>query len=341
MPGPAPPLDIVVVGWHTHNKMFDGISADLQKDGHRIVRHVDRAAFGAASEPLANADLLLCCANFPVTRAILAGAPRLRAVVSAITGTEGVDVPAATDHAVVIANAQTFENVTGMAEATVLLMLGALYDFNGTQQLIREGLPRPDPLRARQLRGKTVGFIGFGKIGRECARLLAPWGARLQYCARRDADLTGLPPVERVDLDTLLRGSDVVCVLTSLNAETRGLLSAEKLRLMKRSAILVNTARGAIIDENALIQVLRDKAIAGAALDCFAVEPLPKDSALRELPNVILTPHMIGHTYEAHESLETATRDNLRLIIGGKPPRYVVNPAVLPVWQQKWGGLKR
>ncbi len=338
MPKPGSPLDIAVVGWHTHNKMFHEIGTDLQKAGHRIVRHADRAVFAAAPEPLAAADLLLCAANFPVTRAMFERAPRLRAVVSAITGTEGVDLPAATDCVVAIANAQTEENVTGMAEATVLLILGALYDFNGTQELIRKSLPRPDPLRARQLRGKTIGFIGFGKIGREAARLLGPWGGRLQYCARRDADLTGLPEVRRVDLDTLLRDSDVVCVLTSLNAETRGMLNAEKLRLMKNTAILVNTARGAIIDENALIDVLRDKAIAGAALDCFAVEPLPKASPLRELPNVILTPHMIGHTFEAHESLETATRENLDLIIAGKPPRYVVNPTVLPAWTKKRGG---
>src|SRR5262245_31725545 len=337
MPTSTSPLDITVVGWHTHDKMFDAIAADLQKQGHRIHRHADRAAFGAAREPLAAADLLLCCANFPVTRPMFERAPRLRAIVSAITGTEGVDLPAATDGAVVVANAQTFENVTGMAEATVLLMLAALYDFNGTQQLIRKFLPRPDPLRPHQVRGKAIGFIGFGKIARECARLLAPWGARLQYCARRDADLTGLPAMQRVDLDTLLRTSDVVSVLTSLNAGSRGMLTAEKLRLMKKTAILVNTARGAIIDENALIDVLRDKAIAGAALDCFAVEPLPRDSPLRELPNVILTPHMVGHTWEAHESLEAATRENLELILTGRQPRYVVNPAVLPAWQAKWG----
>ena len=338
MPNSGSPLDIAVVGWHTHNKMFDAIGADLTKTGHRIVRHADRAAFGAASAPLAAVDLLLCAANFPITRTMLAGAPRLRAIVSAITGTEGIDMPAATDHAVVIANAQTEENVTGMAEATVLLILAALYDFNGTQELIRKSLPRPDPLRAHQLRGKTIGFIGFGKIARECARLLGPWGAGLQYCARRDADLAGLPEVHRVDLDTLMRTSDVVSVLTSLNAESRGMIGAEQLRLMKRSAILVNTARGGIIDEPALIEALRTKAIAGAALDCFAVEPLSKDSPLRDLPNVILTPHMVGHTYEAHQSLERATRENLDLILAGQPPRYVVNPAVLPAWTAKWGG---
>ena len=101
---------------------------------------------------------------------------------------------------------------------------------------------------------------------------------------------------------------------------------------MKQTAILVNTARGAIVDEAALAGALKSGAIAGAALDCFAVEPLPAASPLRGLPNVILTPHMIGHTVEAHHSLEVATRENLDLILSGLPPRYVVNPAVLPAW---------
>ena len=117
-----------------------------------------------------------------------------------------------------------------MAEATVLLMLAALYDLDGAQDQVRQNLWRPPQLKASQLRGKTIGLVGLGKIGRETARLLAPWGATLQYSARRDADLAGLPPMQRVDLDTLLRTSDVVVVLASLNAETRGLISAEKLQ---------------------------------------------------------------------------------------------------------------
>ncbi len=188
---------------------------------------------------------------------------------------------------------------------------------------------RPPQLKASQLRGKTIRLLGLGKIGRETARLLAPWGATLRYSARRDADLAGLPPMQRVDLDTLMRTSDVVVVLASLKPETRGIVSAEKLKLMKPTAILVNTARGAIVDEAALAEALKLRAIAGAALDCFAVEPLPATSPLRGLPNLILTPHMIGHTIEAHHSLEVATRENLDLILAGQPPRYVVNPAVL------------
>jgi D-3-phosphoglycerate dehydrogenase len=267
---------------------------------------------------------------------MLEAATRLRAIVSAVTGIDGVDLAAATESGVVVANAQTDENIAGMAEATVLMILAALYDLNGAQGRVRQNLWRPSQLKARQLRGKTVGFIGFGRIGRETARLLAPWGATMQYCARRAVDPTGLPPVGRVDLDTLMRTSDVVVVLASLNDQSRGLVSAEGLRLMKKTAFLVNVARGPIVDEAALADALKAGAIAGAALDCFAVEPLAPDSPLRALPNVVLTPHMIGHTVEAHESLEAATRQNLDLIASGKPPRYVVNPEVLPAWTSRW-----
>ncbi len=331
------PLDIAVVGWHSHNEMFDEISADLRQAGHRIVRHADRAAFSAAADPLAGIDLLLCAAMFPLTRPVLTAAPRLRAIVSAVTGVDGVDLAAATERAVVVANAQTEENVTGMAEATVLMMLAALYDLEGAQDRVRQHLWRPPQLKASQLRGKTIGLIGLGKIGRETARLLASWGANLQYSARRDADLAGLPAMPRVDLEALLRTSDVVVVLANLNDSTRGLINAQKLALMKNTAILVNTARGPIVDEVALADALRRGVIAGAALDCFATEPLPPDSPLRGLRNVILTPHMIGHTREAHHSLEVATRENLDRIFAGQPPRYVVNPAVLPAWTERWG----
>jgi phosphoglycerate dehydrogenase-like enzyme len=332
------PLTVGIVGWHSHNEMFDGIGADLQKAGHHITRYAHREAFTATPDPLAGIDILLCVAVFPLTRPVFAGAPRLRAIVSAVTGVEGVDMAAANDATVVVANAQTAENIIGMGEATVLMMLAALYDLDAAQTRVRQHLWRPPQLPASQLRGKTIGFVGLGKIGRETARLLAPWGAAMQYSARHDADLAGLPPMPRVDLDTLLRTSDVVVVLASLNPETRGLIDAAKLRLMKTTAILVNTARGAILDEAALAEALKRKIIAGAALDCFEVEPLPADSPLRGLPNVIMTPHMIGHTIEAHHSLEVATRENMEFILSGRPPRYVVNPAVLPAWTAKWGG---
>jgi phosphoglycerate dehydrogenase-like enzyme len=331
-------LNIAIVGWHSHNQMFDEIGVELREAGHHVVRYAHRDAFTATPDPLAGIDILLCVAIFPLTGAMFAAAPRLRAIISAVTGVDGVDIAAATEHTILIGNAQTEENIIGMAEATVLSMLAALYDLDGAQHQVRQNLWRPPQLKASQLRGKTIGLIGLGRIGRETARLLAPWGAAMQYSARRDADLTGLPPMPRVELDTLLRTSDIVLVMASLNPQTRGLIGAEELKRMKRNAILVNTARGAIVNEAALAEALKQKTIAGAALDCFAVEPLPAESPLRGLRNIILTPHMIGHTVEAHHSLEVATRENLSRVLSGQPPCYVVNPAVLPAWTKKWGG---
>jgi phosphoglycerate dehydrogenase-like enzyme len=334
---PDPRLSIVVVGWHSHDQMFDEIGADLAKAGHRTVRYQHRETFAGNPDALADADILLCVGNCPVSRQQIERAPRLRAIVSAVTGTDGFDMAALGEHGIVVANAQTEENIIGMAEATVLMIVAALYDLNDAQDRLRRSLPRPDPLRARQLRDKTLGFIGLGKIGRETARLLAPWGAAMQYSARRDSDLAGLPPMPRVGLDDLLRSSDIVVVLASLNSETRGILNVGKLKLMKNTAVLVNMARGGIVDEQALVAALREGTIARAALDVFAVEPLPADNPLRTLPNVVLTPHMIGHTWEAHHSLEVATRDNLDRVLAGREPRYVVNPQVLPAWTKKWG----
>src|SRR3954470_15881046 len=159
------PLDVGIVGWHSHNEMFDEISVDLRKAGHRITRYAHREAFAATPDPLAAIDILLCVAVFPLTRAILAAAPQLRAIVSAVTGVDGVDVAAATEQTVVVGNAQTEENIIGMAEATVWMMLAALYALAGARERAGQGGWGPPQLPARQLRGKAVGFFGLGKIG--------------------------------------------------------------------------------------------------------------------------------------------------------------------------------
>jgi len=315
---PAAPLDVGIVGWHSHNEMFDAIGAALRQAGHRIIRYAHREAFTATPDPLAGIDVLLCVGVLPLTRATLATTSRLRAIVSAVTGVDGVDTAAATERTVVIANAQTEENIIGMAEATVLLMLAALYDLDGAQDRVRKGLWRPPQLKASQLRGKTIGLLGLGKIGRETARLLAPWGATLQYSGRRDADPAGLPPMQRVDLDTLIRTSDVVLVLASLNPETRGIVSAEKLKLMKPTAILVNTARGAIVDEEAMIEALNSGQIRHAGLDVFNTEPLPADHPLTKVQNVTLSAHSAFRTPEASENLIAAAWAHCRRIAGTK-----------------------
>jgi D-3-phosphoglycerate dehydrogenase len=131
--------------------------------------------------------------------------------------------------------------------------------------------------------------------------------------------------------------SDVVCVLASLNAETRGMLGLARLRLMKPDAVLLNTARGGIIDEHALVEIARERPGLRVALDTFAQEPLPADSPLRTLPNAILTPHAIGHTQESLAALTPAAVENVSRVLAGQLPLFVRNPDVIPEWKRRWG----
>jgi D-3-phosphoglycerate dehydrogenase len=141
------------------------------------------------------------------------------------------------------------------------------------------------------------------------------------------------------DLDTLLRSSDVVAVLVSITPGSRGMLGERELALMKPSAYLVNTSRGEALDEGALYRALKEKRIAGAALDSFTVEPLPDDSPLRGLDNVILTPHMVGHTQDVFASFPLAAVENITRILAGEPPLYCKNPEIIPAWKQRLARL--
>ena len=228
--------------------IFDAIEHRLTEAGCDIVSFRSPAAFASDPSALAEADVLVATGDTPCPRERLAAAPRLRAVISPFTGTEGYDERAASDLGILIANGQTPENSESMAEATILLILASLYDLHLSEAVLREGVPKPVPSRALMLRGRTVGLLGYGAIARAMTVRLAGWGARLIAWSRRPDP--SVPGVTWLELDALLESSDVVCVLLSLNDGTRGLLDAARLRRMKHDVVLVNTARGGIIDED-------------------------------------------------------------------------------------------
>jgi phosphoglycerate dehydrogenase-like enzyme len=194
-------------------------------------------------------------------------------------------------------------------------------------------------MKARMVRGKTIGLIGMGRTARGVVERLAGWDVRLQAHDPYVALEVAPAGVRMVDLPTLLRTSDVVSVHVTLTSETRHMLGEAELRLMQPHAYLVNTARGGAIDEQALYRVLRDGVIAGAALDVFEEEPLALESPLRTLDNVILTPHMIGHSRELMAALPPAAAENVLRALRGEPPLYVKNPEVLPAWRQRLAAL--
>jgi phosphoglycerate dehydrogenase-like enzyme len=174
----------------------------------------------------------------------------------------------------------------------------------------------------RDLGAMTVGIIGLGNVGSAVARRLGAFGSRIVFT---DVDRKELAGAEQVDLETLLRRSDVICVHTPLDVDTKALIDAQALARMKPGSFLVNAARGPIVDEQALVEALETRHLAGAALDVFEIEPLPPDSPLRALENVVLAPHVGGATIEADARLDEMVGENLLRVLDGLPPFNVVN----------------
>ena len=334
-------LKILMVEDVQVSQVLNTAETAMRGSGHEVMRYRDSAALWADKAALAQAEIFVFSSNFPCTRELLSTPQRLRAVVVPAIGTETIDVLAATELGIIIANGATSENVESMAESTVLLMLALLYDLNRSQALLRNRQPRPAELYAQMLKGRTIGLIGLGRIARAVVSRLEGWGVEFLAYTRRTSSAAVPRVITMVTLEELLKQSDVVSVHASLNDESRGMLNAQRLRLLKPSAILIDTARGGIIDEVALCEAVREKRIAGVALDTFAVEPLPADSPLRELPDAILTPHIVGHTVQGTRSLDTTVVENLMRVIRGEPPVHIRNPEVLPLWQARWSAATK
>jgi phosphoglycerate dehydrogenase-like enzyme len=260
----------------------------------------------------------------------MAAAPKLSALISPVVGYDFIDVDAATRRGIPVCNGEVALNRESLAEAAILLILASLYRLPQAEAALR----RPDSASglqpARMLKGKSLGIIGAGSIARAVIERLQPWQCRISLYSKSGTMVAG---TESVSLSQLLSGSDVILIATSLNSDTYHLLDAERLSMMRPDAILVNIARGAIVDEPALAELLQDGGIAGAALDVFEVEPLPPESPLRTLPNVILTPHAIGHTTEARQAVVDQAAANALTLAKGQLPASCRNPAVAPAWR--------
>lgn len=231
-----------------------------------------------------------------------------------------------------------------VAEATVAWMLALTHHLRTKDQLVRAG--RWDD-RSRymgcELRDRTLGIVGLGGIGRALLKLLTPFGMRqpLAYDPYLKPEAAAESGVRLVSLDELLTSSDFVSLHCPLNDSTRNLIGPRELSLMQPTSYLINTARGGIVDENALYEVLSNHRIAGAALDCFAVEPVVTPTPLMQLDNVLLAPHAIAWTNELFRDIgRTACRGILDLH-NGRVPHGIINREVLdhPAFQAKWTRL--
>lgn len=248
-------------------------------------------------ERIADAETVLNIrASSKFTERVLAACPRLRLISVWGTGTDHVDLAAAARRGIAVRNTPGVSALS-IAEHTLALLLAVARRIPQADAATRRGeWPRGQSV---ELNGKTCGVIGLGAIGRRFAHLAAAIGMRVVAWTMHPRQMPG---VEMVELDDLYRRSDVVSVHLRLSPETEGMIGAAQFARMKPGAILLNTARGAIVDEAALVEALRTGRIAGAGLDAFTVEPLPPGHPLTALPNVVLTPHCAGITPEALEA---------------------------------------
>lgn len=302
------------------------VDAGLRERGGELVLLPEGISEEELAKEVMDADLLLMCYT-PITRRVIEAASRLRGIVKYGVGIDAIDFEATYERGIPVVNIPEYAEET-VAEGAFALMialarkLGALH-----AKMQSEGWawPRGEWL-GQDLTGKTLGLVGVGKIGRSLARM-AGAGFRMRvlgFDPNVDAETMRRAGVEKVDqLTNLLEASDFVSMHAVLNASTRHLIGRAELESMKPTAMLINVARGALVDENALVEAVLSKRIAGAGLDVFSQEPLSiydhPLSRLFGLPNVILTPHLTFYTQEAMDRLEQESLERCDELLEGRP----------------------
>ncbi len=281
------------------------------------VRHVDGTGRAPLFEALADADALLVRSATKVDREALSYAPRLTVVARAGVGLDNVDVPAATERGVMVVNAPT-SNIVSAAEHAVALLLAVARRVPAADASLREGQWKRSAFSGVELSGKTVGVVGLGKIGQLFAQRVAAFGTKLiafdPYIAPARAAQLG---IELVGIDELLSRADAISIHLPKTPETLGMIGADQLAKTKQGVIVVNAARGGLIDEQALADAVRDGQAGGAGIDVFEVEPTTA-SPLFELPQVVVTPHLGASTGEAQDRAGTEVAGSVLAALRGE-----------------------
>ena len=277
------------------------------------------------------------------TRRIFESCPGLLTVAKLGIGVERIDVSAATDLGILVSHTPLPENYVSVAEQTVGAILAFAKHFKAADRAARDGRWRG--VTNMLFRGKTVGIIGVGRIGSRVAHLLRPFEVRLMgYDPFVPPERLRSLGVEPVPLEPLLKESDFVTLHAVVTGENVGMLGEREFRLMKPTAYFINTARGALVDEDALTRALEEGWIAGAALDVFEPEPPARNNSLLGPAlegKTLFSPHVAGVTHEAMWRMPLAQVENCLRALRGELPEWVVNPEVIPRWKERGAPLRR
>jgi len=267
-----------------------------------------------------------------IDAALLQRAAHLRVVSNFGVGYDNVDVPAATSRGIWVCNTPGVLT-DAVADQTFALLLAVARRVSEAERLVHDGQWRhwhPTLLVGKSVGGASLGVVGMGGIGSAVARRAAGFGMRIRYTSReRKSAVEAATGAQQVSLDTLLHESDYVSLHTALTPGTRHLIGDEEFRRMRPSAVLINTARGGVVDQAALTRALLEGRIAGAGLDVTNPEPISMDDPLLGLANCVIVPHIGSATVEARARMSVLACENLLAVLQGRRPRYAVNEGEL------------
>jgi glyoxylate reductase len=286
-------------------------------------------------EKAKNVDALASLLSDKIDAEVFDAAPNLKIVAQMAVGFDNIDIPEATKRGIYVTNTPEVLTDTTADFAWALLMAVARRVVEA-DKYVRAGQWKvgwhPSMMQGRDAYGATIGIVGAGRIGYAVAKRATGFSMKILFY-----DVIPRPEMEKdfgakkVDLDTLFKESDFVSIHVPLMKETFHLVNAEKLKLMKKTAYLINNSRGPVVDEKALYEALKEGRIAGAGLDVFEQEPTPLDNPLLRLDNVVVAPHISSASYETRSKMAEMVADNLVAFFEGRKPPNLVNPDVMKV----------
>jgi D-3-phosphoglycerate dehydrogenase len=323
------------------DSLGDDVAEQLKAAGHDVVRgpRPDPPRMAPVLPPerwdeARDAAVIVVSPRDAAPRELIDAAPGLRGIVSLVIGVDTIDVEAAHERGLIVAHGAMEENYLGVSEGVVMLTAALLLELRAKERWLREGV-RSERIPGTMVRGKTIGLVGMGRSARGVVERLRGWEVEILAHDPYVDSATVPPGVTMAPLADVLRLSDVVSVHTTLDADTRHLIADAELAAMKPDAYLINLSRGPVVDEAALARALATGQIRGAAIDVFEQEPLPADSPLRDLENVILTPHCVGHSRELLAAVTRVGCENAERVLRGERPVFVKSP---PDVTERWLG---
>jgi D-3-phosphoglycerate dehydrogenase / 2-oxoglutarate reductase len=305
--------DMHDVGKRVLSEQAELVIADSLEESHLV-------------EKVKDVDAIIVRANGTISARIMDAAPRLKVIGRHGVGLDAIDLQAAQERGIVVCNTPT-ANVESVAEQAVGLMLAVAKQICRADKSLRQGRWEVRyEFIGQEIAGRTLGLIGMGRIGARVAEIChLGFSMPVIY-----TDLISYPDVEekfnasKYPLDEVLIAADIISLHVPLTPETHNMISAEQLAKMKPSSILINTARGLIVDERALVESLRNRRLAGAGLDVYCEEPAEVDNPLFHLDNVVVTPHMAAHTEDALRQMSMVAQDVINVLTGKKAVFRVV-----------------